>query len=393
LLELLFQLKLSFLLIEEPLVGVSGVLDGEGSLGSMLCILSRLGCRSAVGARCKIGRLAILFSGMDALEFLPCETVLCAEDVMYGEIECLVVLLPVPDILDDTDDAARRDEDEDRAIFIWLNSWLKRFVSAKLTLEAVKGVVGVSWPEGLKCMLDPSYVVSCISLLLTLKALTLAIVGVLRGRRFKGGSCNGCRDFFNDDVEVFGSKECPRANVTPLFRRISGSILVEFGVETLKLLDCFVGVPKISDGGALSSTLLNGFMFSSTVRAFGNGGTGGMSSSDPPDLPFVVGNRDVIVAWPDFACSEPVETRAELLFEPVDVTELKDFRLISEVGVGVDDDMGTANAVVLMDIGARDGERFSADGIGGAVGNTDKRFIRRASVGLTVLAPRPVACA
>jgi hypothetical protein len=146
--------------------------------------------------------------------------------------------------------------------------------------------------------------------------------------------------------------------------------------------------------------------------ARGIAGTGGTSSSSllPAELctglAFGAGNLDDEGGGGNLGCSsDPVEVRAglKLAVDPVESREPKDLRLMSGVML-TDDGVGVF-------LGSADGERDAVRiveesgwgvggvcGIGGAFCNegapckTDNRFALLASVGLTVLAPSPVAC-
>lgn len=142
--------------------------------------------------------------------------------------------------------------------------------------------------------------------------------------------------------------------------------------------------------------------------AFGIAGTGGTSSSSSAEWELWLcgvnclgaGRRDALPAagargWID----EPVEVLMvlKLLVEVMDKPELYDFLCMSGV---VRDDDGVADAFRGIIDGDLECSRCSSGGGGGALASwvrlgtwcMDMRFIRRVSVGLMVLAPRPLAC-
>lgn len=137
--------------------------------------------------------------------------------------------------------------------------------------------------------------------------------------------------------------------------------------------------------------------------ALGMAGTGGTSSSSlfPAELwTFLglgVGSREDEGGCCGIrGCRDPVEVRDVLwlALDPTERPELYDFRLISGV-VREDDGVetflgnieGDSEEVRLVGISSCGG----VFGIGGAFCRTDNLFALRASVGLTVLAPNPVA--
>lgn len=141
--------------------------------------------------------------------------------------------------------------------------------------------------------------------------------------------------------------------------------------------------------------------------AFGIAGTGGTSSSSSAGIGlctvvcFGAGSRDVDDDWDRRGWIDPIEVLAvlKLFDELTESPELYDFRLISGV---VLDDEGVPEAFLGIIEGDLDSARVSIDTGGGGgtlvevgvfcdAGMVESRFILRVSVGLIVLAPRPVA--
>lgn len=255
-----------------------------------------------------------------------------------------------------------------------------------VAFEAVNGVLGARWPNfvGVISSLSPS-VVACAS-----KALTRLTVGALRGRRVNGGRRSGCKLFcFKEDTDDFVSKVGPIVN--PRLRRMSVSIFVVGSEVPAPIIDCRrvrVAVPEaLGCPTRLDFLVVNEVCSGSFASPLGMGGTGGMSSSVAPSFGFVlgVGSLDTTKFWLVRCCSELLETLLEELFEFKETVEETDFRFISGV------------ALVNAGLSVWDGDWLFGDGgcdvrIGrGGGGITERRFIRRVSVGLTVLAPRPVA--
>jgi hypothetical protein len=136
--------------------------------------------------------------------------------------------------------------------------------------------------------------------------------------------------------------------------------------------------------------------------ALGIAGTGGTSSSLLPAalcklLAFGAGSRDERGGGGTLGCREPVDVRTalKLAFDPVERREPK-FKFIDD-GVGVLRGNAEGERDEVRIIEASGWVVGGVFGIGGAFFNngafckTDNRFALLASVGLIVLAPRPVA--
>lgn len=156
---------------------------------------------------------------------------------------------------------------------------------------------------------------------------------------------------------------------------------------------CLLNTKGVSDGESLGDS-----------KAFGIAGTGGtISSSLLPAalwtfLGFGVGNLDDDGGNGIRGCRDPVDVREvlKLVLELIESPELYDFRLISGV-VRDDDGVDTFRGSIEGD---RDDVLFidlSGWGVGGVCGigggqlMVDSLIALRASVGLTVLAPSPLA--
>ena len=243
-------------------------------------------------------------------------------------------------------------------------------------------------------------------------AAILLVVGVLSGNKFNGGNLSGCRFFFLTGAallcwstsEVVPARACFLGFDSRSFRVASliDPLPERLAVEALLILLASKGILDlrwVKNGGSAGDSFGDSY-------AFGIAGTGGTScsSSFPAELctfrDFGVGSlEDVVAGGSDGirGCNEPADVRAVLWFvlDPAENAEVYNLRFISGV-VRDEDGVGTFLGSIEGD---RDAARVGASGcgvggvfgIGGAVCIMDNRFARLASVGLTVLAPKPVA--
>jgi hypothetical protein len=281
------------------------------------------------------------------------------------------------------------------------SSW--RFRAKNEAFEAVIGVLGVvGTPRRGGGVVFPSTAVgSC-------KAAILAAVGVLKGSKFRGGSRRGCR-FFLTGVELF-CWSTSEFEPTGAWYRCFGSRSDLTGSLTEPLPDkLFVEVLFILlvSNGKLDFRLLKsvgsaGDSFGDSY-ALGIAGTGGTSSSSSLPaalcklLAFGAGSRDDGAGGGTLGCRELVEVRValKLAFDPVERREPK-FKFIDDgVGVFRGSAEGERDEVRIVEAsGWVVGGVFGIGGVffnNGAFCKIDNRFALLASVGLMVLAPRPVA--
>ena len=279
------------------------------------------------------------------------------------------------------------------------SSW--RFREKNEALDAVIGVLGVVGAPRRGGGVDfPSVDAG--------KAAILAAVGVLRGNKFKGGSRKGCRFFFTGVAlfcwstsefeprgtwcRCFGSRSDLRGSrAEPLPDKLFVEVLFMLLVSNGRLdFRC------VKSGGSEGDSFGDSY-------ALGIAGTGGTSSSSllPAELctllVFGAGSREEGGGGGTLGCREPVKVRAalKLAVDPVESREPKGRLIDDGVGVFRGSTEGDRDDVRITEASAWGvGGVF---GIGGAFFNegvfckTDKRFALLASVGLTVLAPSPLA--
>ena len=167
---------------------------------------------------------------------------------------------------------------------VWIESSSLRGLK-KLAFEAVIGVLGVAlWLHFGGGVEVPSSTSrgSC-------RALTLAIVGVLKGNKLRGGNRNGCR-FFLLTLEIRVGLDSP-SDLSPTllrFRRSSSSI---FKVSRKGVLGNTSAVDELAallvSRGKLDLRTANGGCSICSLGdsyAFGIAGTGGTSSSVAAEL-------------------------------------------------------------------------------------------------------------
>jgi len=133
-------------------------------------------------------------------------------------------------------------------------------------------------------------------------ALTREIVGVLSGSKLSGGSRNGARFFlFKEETEAFGSsvwetlllapKVIPRLRLVLPVGAGSGASSVDTLIGVMSL--CFGGFGGTEDCSGNSALIVGG-----DTKLFGNGGTGGISSSSfDCRLTLAVGNLERERFW------------------------------------------------------------------------------------------------
>ena len=137
--------------------------------------------------------------------------------------------------------------------------------------------------------------------------------------------------------------------------------------------------------------------------AFGIAGTGGTTSSGPPVDPsfrlLSVGSLERADGCGGREDAADIRSELKLVFEEMEMPELYDFRFGSGV-VRLDDGVTLFRGIIEGESATerRPNEGGSGKftggvcGSGGALGIIERRFILRASVGLIVRAPKPVAC-
>lgn len=133
-------------------------------------------------------------------------------------------------------------------------------------------------------------------------ALTREIVGVLSGSKLSGGSRKGARFFlFSDDTEAFGSSVWVTLLVAPkVIPRLRLVDAVDVGSVAISV-DTLMGVISLcfgGSGGTEDCTANSALIVGGDTKLFGNGGTGGISSSSfDCRLTFAVGNLEREIFW------------------------------------------------------------------------------------------------
>ena len=132
-------------------------------------------------------------------------------------------------------------------------------------------------------------------------ALTREIVGVLSGSKLSGGSRNGARFFlFKEETEAFGSSVCETLLLAPKVIPLLRLVLLIGAGSGISSVDTLIGVMSLCLGGCGGSEDCSGnsVLVGGETKLFGNGGTGGISSSSfDCRLALAVGNLERERFW------------------------------------------------------------------------------------------------